>query len=100
MSASPLTALLFDWQALVSLGIGLAALAYVSKRWWPALAGLFGVNKSHAPASDGTTPGSAGTCGQTAAPSSTCQSGCGSCGQSSATPTKDHRVHLMRRSAP
>jgi hypothetical protein len=100
MSASLVASLLADWQTLASWGIGLVALAYVSKRWWPALAGLLGVGQARATATNGISPGSDGACGQPAAPSGACQSGCGSCGQSSAVPTKDHRVHLTRRSAP
>lgn len=88
-----------DWQTIATLALGLGALAYVSKRWWPGLAGLFKAAPAH-----GKAPAKA--CGQpaanapsnTASGSASCGSGCGNCGQS-ATPVKDHRVHVVQRSA-
>jgi hypothetical protein len=104
MNTSLFTTLLTDWQALVSFGLGLAALAYVSKRWWPAVANLLG----HAP--HGGKAGAAasqGPCGQgtggpasalsSAAPASACSSACGNCGQSGTVPVKDHRVRIVKR---
>lgn len=81
--------LAFDWQTAVTLGIGLAALAYLVRRWWPAWRGLW-----QRPESASTMP-----CKQTApgvsAPAATCGGGCGSCG-SAATPQRDHRITVQR----
>ena len=104
MSAGLLTTLLTDWQALVSFGLGLVALAYVGKRWWPAVANLLG----HAPHGGKTgATASQGPCGQGSggptsalsgtAPASACSSGCGNCGQSGTVPVKDHRVSIVKR---
>jgi hypothetical protein len=85
-----------DWQTIVTLAIGAAALAYVARRWWPGLAGLFNAPPSHDHAK-------AGACGQVNAPASSgsCGSGCGNCGQAT-TPARDHReqrVQVIRRTA-
>ncbi|MGC4062723.1 MAG: hypothetical protein QM749_18520 [Aquabacterium sp.] len=85
-----------DWQTIATLAIGAGALAYVARRWWPGLAGLF--NK--APAAPRADTGG-GACGQIDAPASSgsCGSGCGNCGQAT-TPARDHReqrVHIVRR---
>lgn len=79
-----------DWQTLVTLAIGALAAAYLARRWWPGLKGLFGAQAA-APAQP-----DARACGATvAAPAASCASGCGNCGQST-TPARDHRVHITR----
>jgi hypothetical protein len=67
-----------DWQTIVTLGIGAAALGYVARRWWPGLIGLFKASTADKQAD--------GSCGQPNAPtaSGTCGSGCGNCGQTTA----------------
>jgi len=81
-----------DWQTIVTLLIGAAALGYVARRWWPGLIGLFKASSGGKPA--------ASACGQPNAPSAagSCGSGCGNCGQSTA-PARDHRIHIIRRTA-
>lgn len=54
--------------------IGVAALAWLLRRWWPAR-----WRRTPAPGAD---------CGATA----TCGSGCGQCGSETAPPVRDHRV--------
>lgn len=81
-----------DWQTWVTLAAGALSLAYVSRRWWPGLKGLFTASKDKA---------SAGACAPqapSAAPSS-CGQGCGQCGQVTAA-ARDHRVHIQPRHTP
>lgn len=85
-----------DWQTLVTLAIGAMALAYVARRWWPGLMGLF-----HTAPARPVAASASGACGQVNAPaaSGACGSGCGNCGQTT-TPARDHsaqRVHIVRR---
>lgn len=67
----------WDWQAWVTLGLGLLALAYLVRRWWP---------RRHRPAAacgtgvNGGVGGAANGC-----------STCGSCGSGTGTPLRDHR---------
>jgi len=99
MATSLLAPLLADWQALVSLGIGVAALAYVGRRWWPALRRLLKPSAPLGQAPCGQpheAPGLATAGDQIAAPACGSGSGCGHCGQGQHTPTKDHRVHIVR----
>jgi len=71
-------------QNLIATGIGLIALGYLIKRWWPSWKALF-------------KPSSAGaSCGAPAHTASTCGSGCGQCGSSSAA-TKEHRIQITKR---
>ena len=79
-----------DWQSLTTVLIGLLAAAYLMRRWWPGLKGLFG-----APPPPNTATASCATVAPGA--SAACQSGCGQCGQGAASPSKDHRIHIVRR---
>ena len=77
MNGSPL------WQNLVSLGIVLAAVIYLARRWWPTLGSLMGL-KSPPPAATKAACGRAdGACKQ--------------CGSSGATPQRDHRITVVPR---
>ena len=85
-----------DWQSLAALGLGLGALAYVSKRWWPGLMGLFKPAAAHGgPHDKACGPAASAASGGTSGKAS-CGSGCGNCGHS-ATPAKDHRIQVVRR---
>ena len=71
-------------QNLIATGIGLLALAYLLKRWWPSWRALFKTSD-------------AGTgCGASTGAASSCGSGCGQCGSSS-TASKDHRMQIIKR---
>jgi hypothetical protein len=81
-----------DLQTLAALAIGLLAAVHVLKRWGPQWRRLWATK----------APGtSASACGTGTSPSSTsgaaCGSGCGQCGSATATPHKDHRIHIVRR---
>jgi hypothetical protein len=90
-----------DWQTIVTLAIGGGALAYVGRRWWPGLVGLF-----HTAPAVPRVEAASGACGQVNAPSASgsCGSGCGNCGQAT-TPGRNHRdaraqpVRIVRRTA-
>ncbi|MDI1257982.1 hypothetical protein [Aquabacterium sp.] len=75
MNGSPL------WQELVAMSIVLTAVAYLGRRWWPALASLLGLKTAPAAAK--------AACGQA---SGACQQ----CGSSGATPHRDHRITVVR----
>lgn len=77
-----------DWQALVTVAIGLAAALYLARRWWPGLRSLLGGRHANETATACGAP-------QPPSPDSSCGSGCGNCGHS-ATAAKDHRVHVVR----
>lgn len=65
----------WDWQTWVTLGLGLLALAYLVRRWWP--------RRSRPATSCGTGQGR-----------STAARGCSSCegcGTGQGTPMRDHR---------
>lgn len=85
-----------DWQALVALGLVALAAAYLARRWWPGLRGLFAPAVAPLPPAGGTA------CASTLAPATSCNAGggegCGNCGHH-ATPAKDHRVHIVRRAS-
>ena len=85
----PAAAFFFDWQNWVTLGIGLVALVYLVRRWWPTWRGLWQRPLS----AEGTACGRALPGAQ--APTSACGGGCGSCG-SAATPQRDHRITVQR----
>lgn len=76
-----------DWQALVTLAIGLVAALYLVRRWWPGLRGLFA-------APNASPPTAACSSNQVASPGASCGSGCGNCGHQ-ATPAKDHRIQVI-----
>ncbi|MBI5924271.1 MAG: hypothetical protein HY836_01615 [Aquabacterium sp.] len=78
-----------DWQSLTTLGIGLMAVAFLMRRWWPGFKSLFG--SPTVAASPNLT-----ACGTTLTSSTSCGSGCGNCGHSAA-PSKDHRIHIVAR---
>ncbi len=82
-----------DWQALATMAIGVAAAAYLARRWWPGLKGLV----KPPPGASTVSPDG---CGAPGAPTgaASCSSGCGNCGQSSASPVKDHRrvIHIRQ----
>lgn len=73
----------FDWQTGVTLGIGLAALAYLLRRWWPAWRRLW----QRPVSAEGTSCERATT--------AACGGGCGSCG-SAGMPQRDHRITVQR----
>jgi hypothetical protein len=77
MNQSPL------WQDLITLAVVLGSVAYLARRWWPALNSLLGRD-----ATAGKTGGAA--CGQGAG-------ACKQCGSSGDTPQKDHRIVIVRR---
>lgn len=83
------TMMSLDWQAGVTLGIGLVALVYLLRRWWPSW----------------RTPASAPTdaCqaqgGSVSAPPAACGSGCGGCGTAQ-TPRRDHRITVQKPPMP
>lgn len=74
-------------QDLIAVGIGLMALTYLVRRWWPSAKALF-------------KPEAAGpACGQPAEGqlgSAACGSGCGQCGGATPRVAKDHRVHWVK----
>lgn len=75
-------------QDLIALGIGLLALVYLGRRWWPSMRALI---KPEASGPGCDRPGQ----GQ---PSGTsCGSGCGQCGSAAPRVAKDHRVHVVKR---
>ncbi len=74
------TTMTFDWQAALTLGIGLVALAYLVRRWWPSWRVLWQAPASCPTAGEGVR-----------APASSCAQGCGGCG-SAVTPRRDHRT--------
>jgi hypothetical protein len=68
-----------DWQTLVAMLIGAAALGYVLRRWWPGQqAPIEGSNQN--------------ACGPSTAPQ--CKAGCGSCGQPDQAA---HRIHILQK---
>ncbi|MFT3859446.1 MAG: hypothetical protein QM742_18750 [Aquabacterium sp.] len=73
-----------DWQTLATLGIGLLALAYLLRRWWPAARGRMGKSATACGTPAGAASQGGATCGT--------GTGCGQCGQSQATPSRDHRA--------
>lgn len=79
-----------DWQTGITVAIGLAALAYLGRRWWPTWRGLW-----RPPTTRPT--GCASGQGEIASPA--CGSGCGSCG-AAGTPQRDHRITVQRSTAP
>lgn len=72
-----------DWQTWVTMAIGLLALAYLVRRWWPRSGG--------ARLAQGGTHCGAGTPGVPTA-SGGCQTCSGGCGSGPATPSRDHRA--------
>ncbi len=73
------------WQTWVTLAIGLLALAYLVRRWWPRTGGH---SRTQAGNPCGTgTPGV-----PTASASGGCQACSGGCGSGPATPSRDHRA--------
>lgn len=78
-----MSATTFDWQSWLACGLGLLAVAHLTRRWWPK-------RNKHPAAGSTTTPGSATGCGTVEAPSACGGGGCGSCG-SSTTPIRVHR---------
>ncbi|MDO9237085.1 MAG: hypothetical protein Q7U28_13765 [Aquabacterium sp.] len=79
-----------DWQTIITFSVGAAALVYVGRRWWPGLAKLImgaPAVSTQAGCADKSTP---------TGPSASCSHGCGNCGQGQ-TSSKDHRVHVVRR---
>lgn len=85
-----------DWQAVTTCGVGLAALVYVARRWWPGLKGLF--HKTHGQTETGSACAAhaTGIAGDQASDSPSCGNGCGGCGHGT-TPVKDHRVRIVPR---
>lgn len=79
-----------DWQTLVTLAIGLASALYLARRWWPGLRNLF------APTSSAPTSGAACNAQPVSTSAASCSSGCGNCGHQAHTPTKDHRIQVIR----
>ena len=86
----PAAAFFFDWQNCVAIGIGLVALAYLVRRWWPAWRGLW-----QRPGSAAGTPCERAAMPGAQAPTAACGGGCGSCG-SAASPQRDHRITVQR----
>jgi hypothetical protein len=80
-------------QTAITLLIGLLASAYLLRRWWPTWRQLW------RPAASTNTPANQ-AChtapGVSAPPASACGQGCGQCAGSGATPSRDHRVHIVR----
>lgn len=84
-----MNAIVQDW---IAIGIGLLALVYLARRWWPGLRALW---RPPAPMQAG--------CGQTEGErangaSSACGSGCGQCGSAGSPAIKDHRIQIVKRS--
>lgn len=71
-------------QNLIAAGIGLIALVYLLKRWWPSWLALL----------KPTVAASGCQTGSQASPA--CGSGCGQCGSANASARKDHRVHVVK----
>ena len=80
------------WQSLIVTAIGVVAVLYLLRRWWPALRGLW---QRPVPEAAGATE----ACGKDVpAPggSKACGGGCSHCGSSSPAPERDHRVIPLR----
>jgi hypothetical protein len=86
-----------DAQTLIALGLGLAAALHVLRRWWPQWAGLLAKRPAGGPVAQAAC-GSAST--GSADAGAGCAAGCGQCGSAAPTATKDHRVHIVRRTPP
>jgi|GEM_PF-2035058 len=71
------------WQTWVTLAIGLLALAYLVRRWWPR------TGEAH-PSESGAHCGTSTPSVPTA--SGGCQSCSGGCGSGAAMPPRDHRA--------
>lgn len=82
-----------DLQTIVALALGLLAAAYLARRWWPGVRGVF----AKQPPASSLAPKKACGSTQVQAPAASCGNGCGNCGHNGAAPTKDHRVHVVRR---
>lgn len=78
MSAPP-----FDWQSWLACGLGVLAVAHLTRRWWPK-------RKNHPTPGASAATGTGAGCGAVEAPSACGGGGCGSCG-SSTTPIRVHR---------
>ena len=74
-------------QDLIALCIGLLALAYLARRWWPSIRALFKPGAT-APGCDQPGEGQPG--------GASCGSGCGQCGHATPRVTKDHRVNWVK----
>lgn len=76
-----------SWQTWITLAIGLLALAYLVRRWWP------GRGAAHL-AQSGTHcgTGTPGTPTASSSASGACQSCSGGCGSGPATPSRTHRA--------
>ncbi|MDE2593371.1 MAG: hypothetical protein KGL57_03965 [Burkholderiales bacterium] len=74
-------------QDLIALGIGLLALTYLVRRWWPSAKALF---------KPGSEAAGCGQPGEGPSGGAACGSGCGQCGQATPRVAKDHRVHWVK----
>ncbi|MDE1997921.1 MAG: hypothetical protein KGI91_10070 [Burkholderiales bacterium] len=83
-----MNAIVQDW---IAIGIGLLALVYLARRWWPSLYALFRPTAS-GQAGCGTTEGESAN-----GASSACGSGCGQCGSARSPAVKDHRIQIVKR---
>lgn len=79
----------FDWQSWLACGLGLLAVAHLTRRWWPKRLQRHH-RLDHTTTASSATPGSGTGCGTVEAPSACAGGGCGSCG-SSTTPIRVHR---------
>jgi hypothetical protein len=80
-------------QTTITLLIGLLASAYLLRRWWPTWRQLW---RPAAASAISARQACHTDQGVNAPPASACGQGCGQCAGGGATPTRDHRVHIVR----
>ncbi len=82
---------MMDWQTPVAVGLGLLAAAHLGKRWWPTWKGLLRPPIAASAAQGGPA------CSDTSKVNACGSGGCGSCASSAPTPSKDHRIQVVRK---
>ena len=83
-----------DWQTFVTLAMGLVALAYLARRWWPAVRALVSGGGA-ARRAHGSNCGTADA--KASSPSSSCGDGCGQCSRNTVAPKHEHAIHWAQR---
>lgn len=82
-------------QTTLTILIGLAATAYLLRRWWPTWRSLWRANVATSQGSAcASTPSQAGVVVGT--PAAACGQGCGQCVAGRKVPARDHREHPVR----